>query len=85
METGLLALRRPPDQRAAGVAFGFVLAHRTLELSQGKQLQHLAENAGYSNYGGQNPPCDSCLTTQALAEIYRCRANANLDKSDQEG
>jgi hypothetical protein len=45
-----------PAGEAAGVAFGLVLAHRGLELGARKQLQHLTENAGYSNHGDGGPP-----------------------------
>jgi hypothetical protein len=46
----------PPTTKSAGVALGPVLDDRTLELGAGKQLQHLAENAGYSYHGGGGPP-----------------------------
>jgi hypothetical protein len=42
------------------VALGAVFGDGLLELGAGKQLQHLAENAGYSYHGG-GPPCDSRL------------------------
>jgi hypothetical protein len=46
-----------PTGEAAGVALGPVLHHGALKLGAGKQLQHLAENAGYSYHGGGGPPC----------------------------
>jgi hypothetical protein len=42
----------------------------------------LAENAGYSHHGGAGPPYGSRLSTQTVAEFYRRRSKANLDKSD---
>jgi hypothetical protein len=48
----------------------------------GKQLQHLAENAGYSYHGSGGPSCDSRLSTQTVAEFYRRRSTPNLDKSE---
>jgi TATA-binding protein-associated factor Taf7 len=38
------------------MALGPVLDDGSLELVAGKQLQHLAENAGYSYHGGGSPP-----------------------------
>jgi hypothetical protein len=64
------------------VALGPVLGDRLLELLAGKQLQHLAENAGYSYHGGGGPPYDSRLATQTVAEFYPRRSKPNLDKSD---
>jgi hypothetical protein len=66
-----------PAGETASVALGPVLDH-----GAGKQLQHLAENTGYSYHGGGDPPCDSRLATQTVAEFYRRRSNANLDKSE---
>jgi hypothetical protein len=43
----------------------------------------LAENAGYSHHGGAGPPYGSRLSTQTVAEFYRRRSKANLDKSDE--
>jgi hypothetical protein len=42
----------------------------------------LAENAGYSCHGGGAPPYGSRLSTQTVAEFYRRRSKANLDKSE---
>src|ERR1019366_1231902 len=52
------------------------------ELLAGKQLQPLAENAGYSYHGGGGPPYDSRLATQTVAEFYPRRSKPNLDKSE---
>ena len=71
-----------PTTEAAGVALGPVLDDGPLELGAGKQLQHLAENAGYSYHGGGGPPYGSRLSTQTVAEFYRRRSKANLDKSE---
>lgn len=72
-----------PATEPASVALGPVLGDRLLELLAGKQLQHLAENAGYSYHGGGGPPYDSRLATQTVAEFYPRRSKPNLDKSDQ--
>jgi hypothetical protein len=45
-----------PTTEPAGVALGPVLDNSPLKLSAGKQLQHLAENAGNSYHGGASPP-----------------------------
>src|SRR4029077_18273249 len=50
-----------PATEAAGVALGPVLDDGLLELEARKQLQHLAENAGYSYHGGGGPPYDLCV------------------------
>ncbi|HKM80981.1 MAG TPA: hypothetical protein VJY15_08480, partial [Candidatus Acidoferrum sp.] len=63
------------------MAFGPVLDDGLFKLMAGKQLQHLAENAGYSYHGGGGPPYDSRLATQTVAEFYRRRSKPNLDKS----
>ena len=55
-----------PATEPASVALGPVLGDRLLELLAGKQLQHLAENAGYSYHGGGGPPYDSRLATQTV-------------------
>src|ERR1017187_7983535 len=70
-----------PTTEPASVALGPVLGDRLLELLAGKQLQHLAENAGYSYHGGGGPPYDSRLATQTVAEFYPRRSKPNLDKS----
>ena len=41
-----------PTTESAGVALGPVFRDGPLKLGAGKQLQHLAENAGYSCHGG---------------------------------
>ena len=41
-----------PTTEPAGVALGPVLNDGPLKLGAGKQVQHLAENAGYSCHGG---------------------------------
>src|SRR5437870_5364639 len=69
-----------PATEPAGMTLGPVLGDRLLELVAGKQLQHLTENAGYSNHGGGGPPYDSRLTTQTVAEFYPRRSKPNLDK-----
>src|ERR1022692_1865316 len=71
-----------PTTEPASVALGPVLGDRLLELLAGKQLQHLAENAGYSYHGGGGPPYDSRLATQTVAEFYPRRSKPNLDKSE---
>src|SRR5262249_61412528 len=71
-----------PATEAAGVALGQLLDHGPIKLGARKQLQHLAENAGYSYHGGGGPPYGSRLSTQTVAEFYRRRSNANLDKSE---
>jgi hypothetical protein len=71
-----------PTTEPAGVALGPVLNDGPLKLGAGKQVQHLAENAGYSCHGGGAPPYGSRLSTQTVAEFYRRRSKANLDKSD---
>src|ERR1700739_3544551 len=71
-----------PTTEPAGVALGPVLHDGPLKLGAGKQLQHLAENARYSCHGGAGPPYGSRLATQTVAEFYRRRSKANLDKSD---
>jgi hypothetical protein len=65
------------------VALGPMLGDGLLELGAGKQLQHLAENAGYSYHGGGGPPSAYVYSTQTVAEFRRRRSNANLDKSGQ--
>jgi hypothetical protein len=48
-----------PATEAAGMTLGPVLGDRLLKLVAGKQLQHLAENAGYSYHGGGGRPLRS--------------------------
>ena len=50
-----------PTTEPAGVALGPVLQDGPFKLGAGKQLQHLAENAGYSYHGGVGPPYGSRL------------------------
>ena len=50
----------------------------------GKQLQHLAENAGYSYHGGGGLPSVHVFSTQTIAESRCCRSNANFDRSAYE-
>jgi len=50
-----------PPGETTGVALGPVLDDSPFELGAGKQLQHLAENAGYSYHGGGGPPYGSRL------------------------
>ena len=57
-----------PVREKAAQAFGPVLDYRAFELGAGKQLQHLAENAGYSYHGGGGP----CI---------RCQRGSNLSPS----
>src|ERR1700746_3487320 len=71
-----------PTTEPAGVALGPVLHDGPLKLGAGKQLQHLAENAGYSCHGGGAPPYGLRLSTPTVAEFYRRRSKANLDKSE---
>ena len=52
-----------PAGEAAGVSLGLVLAHRGLKLGTRKQMQHLTENAGYSNHGDGGTPLGLCLST----------------------
>lgn len=71
-----------PATEPAGVALAPLLDHGPLKLGARKQLQHLAENAGYSYHGGGVLPMVHVFSTQTVAEFYRRRSNANLDKSD---
>ena len=72
-----------PAGETAGMALRPVLGHNPLKLVAGKQLQHLAENAGYSCHGGGGPPdADYVFSTQTVTEFYRRRSKPNLDKSD---
>src|SRR6202042_467597 len=71
-----------PARKSASVPFGTVLDDGPFKLSARKQLQHLAENAGYSCHGGGGPPYGSRLSTQTVAEFYRRRSNSNLDKTE---
>jgi hypothetical protein len=66
------------------MALGFVLPNSLLELVAGKQLQHLAENAGYSCHGGGGPAKVHVFSTQTVAESRHRRSNANLYKSGME-
>jgi hypothetical protein len=50
-----------PTTEPAGVALGPVLQDGPFKLGAGKQLQHLAENTGYSYHGGVGPPYGSRL------------------------
>src|SRR5580658_3843399 len=70
-----------PTREPTSVPFRAVLDDGSFKLGARKQLQHLAENAGYSCHGGGGPPYGSRLSTQTVAEFYRHRPNANLDKS----
>jgi hypothetical protein len=71
-----------PAGETAGMALRPVLGHNPLKLVAGKQLQHLAENAGYSCHGGGGPPdADYVFSTQTVTEFYRRRSKPNLDKS----
>jgi hypothetical protein len=71
-----------PTTEPTGVALGPVVNDGPLKFGAGKQLQHLAENTGYSCHGGARPPYGSRLSTQTLAEFYCRRSKANLDKSE---
>jgi hypothetical protein len=73
-----------PTAEPAGMALSPVLNDGSFKLTTRKQLQHLAENAGYSCHGGGGPPYGSRLSTQTVAEFYRRRSKANLDKSELE-
>jgi hypothetical protein len=73
-----------PTTEPAGVALGPVVNDGPLKFGAGKQLQHLAENTGYSCHGGAGPPYGSRLSTQTVAEFYCRRSKANLDKSVQD-
>jgi hypothetical protein len=70
-----------PTREPASMALGPVLDDSSFKFSARKQLQHLAENAGYSCHGG-GPPYGSRLSTQTVAEFYHRRSNSNLDKTD---
>src|SRR5581483_4079628 len=76
----------PPAGKSAGMTLGPMLDNGPFKLVPGKQLQHLAENAGYSYHGGGGPPLWlTSSSTQTVAEFYpRRRSQANLDKSDSE-
>src|SRR5215469_15232239 len=69
-----------PTTEPTGVPLSSVLNDGPLKLGAGKQLQQLAENAGYSYHGGAGPPYGSRFSTQTVAEFYRRRSKANLDK-----
>src|SRR5208282_1453249 len=71
-----------PATETTGMTLGPVLGNGLFKLVAGKQLQHLAENAGYSYHGGGGPPYDSRLATQTVAEFYPRRSKPNLDKSE---
>src|ERR1700719_119662 len=71
-----------PTRKPASVPFRAVLDDGSFKLGARKQLQHLAENAGYSCHGGGGPPYGSRLSTQTVAESCRRRSKANLDKSE---
>ena len=74
-----------PAGEPACMALGLVLPNSPLELMAGKQVQHLAENAGYSCHGGGGPPdADLRLSTQTVTEFYRRRSKPNLDKSEDD-
>ena len=45
-----------PTIEPASPTLSPVLGDGLLKLSPGKQLQHLAEDAGYSHHGGVGPP-----------------------------
>jgi hypothetical protein len=45
-----------PTTEPASMTLGPVLGDGLFKLLPGKQPQHLAENAGYSYYGGDGPP-----------------------------
>jgi len=45
-----------PAGEAASIALSAMLHDGALELGARKQLQHPAENAGYSHHGGGGPP-----------------------------
>jgi hypothetical protein len=70
-----------PAGEAMGMALGALLHDGALKLLAGKQLQHLAENAGYSCHGGGVLPVVHVFSTQTVAEFRRRRSNPNLDKS----
>jgi len=73
-----------PTREPASVPFRAVLDNGSFKFNARKQLQHLAENAGYSCHGGGGPPYGSRLSTQTVAEFYRRRSNSNLDKTEEE-
>jgi len=50
-----------PTTETTGMALGSVRYDGPLKLGAGKQLQCLAENAGYSYHGGGDPPYGSRL------------------------
>jgi hypothetical protein len=58
-----------PTTEAASMALGPVLQDGLLKLGAGKQLQHLAENAGYSCHGGGGPPYGSGLLNANRSRI----------------
>jgi hypothetical protein len=74
----------PPATETAGMTLGSVFGDGLFKVVAGKQLQHLAENAGYSYHGGGSPASAHVISTQTVAKFYR-RSNANLDKSETDG
>jgi hypothetical protein len=73
-----------PTREPASVSFGTVLGHGPFKLGVRQQLQHLAENAGYSCHGGGGPLYGSRLLNANVAESRRCRSDANFDRSANE-
>ena len=63
-----------PTSEPASIRLGPVLGNGLFNLLPVKQPQHLAENAGYSYYGGDGPQFYGLrLATQTVAEFYpRC-------------
>ena len=72
-----------PATEPASVALGPVLGDRLFKLLAGKQLQHLAENAGYSYHGGGGPLRFTSRNANRSRVLPR-RSQPNLDKSGAE-
>jgi hypothetical protein len=71
-----------PAGKTPRMALGPMVSYGTLNLVAGEQLQHLTGNTGYSYHGGVGPLMARVFSTQTVADAYRRRSNANLDKSD---
>jgi hypothetical protein len=60
-----------PTRETASMPFSAVFYNGLFKHGAGKQLQHLAENAGYSCHGGGVLPMVHVFSTQTVAEFYR--------------
>jgi hypothetical protein len=71
--------RTVPTTESAGMALGPVLDHGPLKLVAGKQLQHLAGNAGYSYHGGGVLPLRIRLLNANRSRVLPRRSKLILD------